>query len=58
MTHFYEQAFRLKQLGKDEALQQAQLSLIREDHGPKGKDYGHPHFWAPFVLGRNWLPFN
>ncbi|MBE7384684.1 MAG: CHAT domain-containing protein [Leptolyngbya sp. SIO1E4] len=34
---------------KAEVLRQAQLQLLQDDN------YGHPYFWAPFVLVGNWL---
>jgi len=37
---------------KDEALQQAQMSLLRDPN------YRHPYYWAPFVLYGDWNPMN
>jgi CHAT domain-containing protein len=50
MSVFYRQLEQSKQvrINKAEALRQAQLTLIKD------KQYGHPHFWAPFVLIGNW----
>jgi CHAT domain-containing protein len=50
MSAFYRQLEQSKQIqiNKAEALRQAQLTLIKD------KQYGHPHFWAPFVLIGNW----
>ncbi|MEM7797109.1 MAG: CHAT domain-containing protein, partial [Cyanobacteria bacterium P01_C01_bin.118] len=48
MHQFYQQLRRLDN-SRAEALQQAQLSLLRSD------DYRHPYYWAPFVLIGNWL---
>ncbi|MHC5828531.1 MAG: CHAT domain-containing protein, partial [Nostoc sp.] len=48
MNKFY---LELSQPGvtKAEALRQAQLLLLRSSN------YGHPYYWAPFVLVGNWL---
>ncbi|MEH2358202.1 CHAT domain-containing protein [Nostoc sp.] len=48
MNKFY---LELRQPGvtKAEALRQAQLLLLRSS------TYGHPYYWAPFVLVGNWL---
>ncbi len=48
MENFYQlrQERRLTKVG---ALQQAQLEFIRSDR------FGHPFFWAPFILMGNWL---
>lgn len=46
--------------GKAEALRWAQLSLLNQDDAPANgpvrsrRRYGHPFFWAPFVLSGNW----
>lgn len=50
MSAFYRQLEQSKEvrINKAEALRQAQLTLIKD------KQYGHPHFWAPFVLIGNW----
>ena len=47
MTEFY-QTRQLKKLTKAEALQKAQLSLLKEDR------YSHPYYWSPFILIGNW----
>jgi CHAT domain-containing protein len=36
--------------GRSEALQQAQLQLLRESA------YAHPYFWAAFVPTGDWRP--
>jgi CHAT domain-containing protein/Tfp pilus assembly protein PilF len=45
MVDFYT---NLKTMSKVEALRQAQLSLIHD------RRYGHPYFWAPFILIGDW----
>src|SRR5262249_34839167 len=35
-------------VAKDEALRRAQVALIRS------KEYGHPFYWAPFLLVGDW----
>ncbi len=47
MTSFYTNM--TQQLGKAEALRQAQLQLL---HNPK---MSHPFYWSPFILVGNWL---
>ena len=37
---------------KNEALQQAQMSLLRDPN------YRHPYYWAPFLLYGDWNPMN
>jgi CHAT domain-containing protein len=49
VTRFYEELANHPEAGKAKALQQAQLKLIR------GDDFGHPLFWAPFLLIGDWL---
>jgi CHAT domain-containing protein len=49
VTAFYEELAKNPEAGKAKALQQAQLKLIR------GDDFGHPLFWAPFLLIGDWL---
>ena len=46
---FY-QALRNPDLNKAQALQAAQLSLLKSDQG-----YRHPSYWAAFILIGNWL---
>ncbi|HEY9623854.1 MAG TPA: CHAT domain-containing protein [Crinalium sp.] len=48
MERFY-QALSSGKVTKAEALQQAQLSLLRDPQ------YARPFFWSPFVLVGNWL---
>ena len=47
MEKFYSHLV-VGKLTKTEALQKAQLSLIKEEQ------YAHPFYWAPFVLIGNW----
>ncbi|MEM6255904.1 MAG: CHAT domain-containing protein [Cyanobacteria bacterium P01_D01_bin.156] len=67
MTEFYDGLVR-GNLGKAEALQQAQMALIRlgEERDRGGlelanaigldpNDLSHPHYWAPFILIGNGL---
>ncbi len=49
MVEFYRQLSQSAQIGKAEALRQAQLALRQDSR------YQHPFFWAPFVLIGNWL---
>lgn len=48
MAEFYRK-LTTSDVGKAEALRQAQLSLLKK-HG-----FQHPFYWAPFVLVGNWL---
>ncbi|MEY2832138.1 MAG: hypothetical protein RLZZ574_1396, partial [Cyanobacteriota bacterium] len=48
MSSFYQELSE-QHLPKAEALRQAQLTLL---HNPW---YGHPFYWAPYVLLGNWL---
>ena len=48
ITQFYRE-LATKTMTKAQALQQAQLSLLRDP------DYRHPALWAPYVLVGNWL---
>ncbi|NJP10558.1 MAG: CHAT domain-containing protein [Leptolyngbyaceae cyanobacterium RU_5_1] len=48
ISEFYRQLATGK-LSKAEALQQAQLSLLRDP------TFRHPRYWAPYVLVGNWL---
>ena len=50
MTKFYQE-LSAKSGNKAEALQSAQKYLIEEFRD----DFGHPYYWAPFVLIGNWL---
>lgn len=47
MIEFYKQLEATPRVSKAEALQRAQLSLM------KGK-YAHPYYWSPFILMGNW----
>lgn len=47
MTEFY-QTRQTKKLTKAEALQRAQLSLLKDE------DFSHPYYWSPFILIGNW----
>ncbi len=48
MREFYRELSD-KHLPKAEAVRQAQLSLLSD------RSYGHPFYWAPYVLLGNWL---
>lgn len=48
MEKFY-QGLLVDRMSKAQALRQSQIELLRSD------EYGHPFFWAPFVLIGNWL---
>ena len=48
MQELYRQR-QEKHLTKAEALRQAQLTVMGQ------KKYGHPFYWAPFILMGNWL---
>ena len=48
MRDFYRELLD-KHLPKAEAVRQAQLSLLSD------RSYGHPFYWAPYVLLGNWL---
>jgi CHAT domain-containing protein len=48
MVQFYK-SLNQRQNSKAEALRQGQLSLLHST------EYGHPYYWAPFVLVGNWL---
>jgi len=47
MAAFYRN-WRSQKITKAEALQRAQLSLLRSNQ------WSHPFFWAPFVLVGDW----
>jgi len=48
MAQFY-QSLTQPGISKSQALRQAQLALL------KNPQYGHPYYWAPFILVGNWL---
>ncbi|MGK7876852.1 MAG: CHAT domain-containing protein [Xenococcaceae cyanobacterium] len=50
MSKFYEELAE-KKVTKAEALRQAQLTLLKTGY----RWYGHPFYWAPYVLLGNWL---
>ena len=50
ISDFYNN-FKEPELTKAEALQQAQIAMLRS----RGPDYRHPYHWAPFVLIGSWL---
>ncbi|MGB7275877.1 MAG: CHAT domain-containing protein, partial [Geitlerinemataceae cyanobacterium] len=49
MSEFYYQLNSQENMGRAEALRQAQLKLLAQP------EYDHPFFWSPFVLVGNWL---
>jgi CHAT domain-containing protein len=49
ISGFYRELVANPQFSKAQALQAAQLKLIRQDR------YWHPSYWAPFLLIGNWL---
>lgn len=49
MRQFYQRLSQADSMTKAEALQKAQISLIRSDQ------FSHPFYWSPFVLVGNWL---
>jgi CHAT domain-containing protein/Tfp pilus assembly protein PilF len=48
MKEFYAAKKADPTMSKAEALQKAQLKLLRSE------EYSHPYFWAPFILIGNW----
>ena len=48
VSRFYDK-LKIDKLSKAKALQQAQLSLMKD------KRYQHPSYWSPFLLIGNWL---
>ena len=57
MVEFYRQLGEQKKMTKGQALQQAQLRMLRGEVKDKtaNADLKHPYFWAPYVLMGNWL---
>ena len=55
MAEFYRVHESRPGVTKTEALQSAQLSLLRGDTAAGGASHAHPFFWAPFILMGNWL---
>ncbi|WP_193854599.1 CHAT domain-containing protein [cf. Phormidesmis sp. LEGE 11477] len=49
MIEFYRQLMQNPSFSKSQALRQAQLKLVTHPN------YGHPSYWAPYVLLGNWL---
>ena len=49
MTEFYRQLVQNPSFSKSQALRQAQLKLVNHPN------YGHPSYWAPYILLGNWL---
>lgn len=49
MTDFYQQFQSRSDLSKAQALQNAQLRLLKQP------DYRHPAYWSPFLFIGNWL---
>ncbi|MFB2982480.1 CHAT domain-containing protein [Microseira sp. BLCC-F43] len=49
MSRFY-QGLALNKLTKAEALQQAQLSMLKDSGNQQ-----HPYYWSPYILVGNWL---
>jgi CHAT domain-containing protein len=55
MHAFYQGRSAGAGLTRAQALQQAQLSLLRGPAANAGASYAHPFFWAPFIIMGNWL---
>jgi CHAT domain-containing protein/glutaredoxin 2 len=49
-TRILYEKLRQPNVSKAEALQQAQLELMRNPQ------YRHPRYWSPYILAGNWLP--
>jgi CHAT domain-containing protein len=49
VTRFYEELRDRPDAGKADALRRAQLWMLR------GEDFGHPVYWAPFLMIGDWL---
>ena len=50
VKEFYQNL--LKGESKAQALQQAQIALIRN---PNEQKYNRPYYWSPFIMIGNWL---
>ena len=50
MVDFYRHWIGTAGTTKIQALQQAQMDLLRDTHN----HYAHPYYWAPFILMGNW----
>jgi CHAT domain-containing protein len=50
MVEFYQELMS-GHATKAESLAEAQLALLRGDHG---LSYRHPYYWAPFVMYGDW----
>ena len=57
MEQFYRERGEQRKTTKAEALQRAQIALLRGDikSGNPKIDLRHPYYWAPFVLMGNWM---
>jgi CHAT domain-containing protein len=49
MSNFYDILTKQPTISKAEALQQSQLSVLKDPQ------YRHPYYWAAFVLVGSWL---
>jgi CHAT domain-containing protein len=49
VTKFYENLYRNEGTSKAQALQKAQLSILKDPR------YRHPCYWAPYLIIGNWL---
>ncbi|MBD2027000.1 CHAT domain-containing protein [Leptolyngbya sp. FACHB-711] len=49
MIEFYRQLIQNPTMPKSEVLRQAQIHFL------KHPNYGHPVYWAPYLLLGNWL---
>lgn len=57
MAAFYSARGEQRRMSKAEAVQSAQLKLLRGEvkSSNTGVDLSHPYYWAPFILMGNWL---